>query len=191
LKDFKADIIKHQKLIIYGIITLLLVIANYNLFLRPTLASLSQTGPKLNQAKRQLAADQAMVSNIPMYKAQIERMREAMFSHQKQFSTKQEIADLLKNLSEVARDSGVKIVSIKPHPLIDTPSLNIGQSAYQKFPISIKAVCAYHQLGLFLNKLENDNTFMRVSDIKIVSDQKEPAQHLVYILVNTYILNDV
>jgi Tfp pilus assembly protein PilO len=191
LKDFKAEIIKNQKLILYGIITLLIVIANYNFFLKPTLASLSQTGPKLARAKQQLLSDQGLVSNIPRYKSQIEQMREAMLSYKKGFSTKQEIAELLKDLSDMARDSDVKIVSIKPHALIDTPPLNIDQSAYQKFPISIKAVCGYHQLGEFLNKLENDETFMRVSDIRISYDQKDPTQHLVYVLVNTYILDEV
>ncbi len=190
MKDFKAEIVKNQKIILYGIITLSLVFANYRLFLKPAFSSLAQTAPRLHQAKRQFASDQGMVASIPRYKAQIEQMREAMFAHKKKFSTVQEISELLKDLSEIAKASGVKIVSIRPHPMVESRVDNFTASVYQKFPISIRAVCGYHQLGIFLNRLENNETFMRVSDIKIVSDQKEPTQHLAYVLVNTYILSE-
>jgi Tfp pilus assembly protein PilO len=190
LKDFKAEIVKNQKLILYGIITLALVFANYRLFLKPIFSSLVQTTPRLNQEKKQLVSDQSMVSNIPRYKTQIEQMREAMSAHNKKFSTEQEISELLKGLSEIAKASGVKIVSIRPHPMVESKADSFTSSVYQKFPISIRAVCGYHQLGVFLNRLENNETFMRISDIKIVSDQKESTQHLVYILVNTYVLSE-
>jgi len=191
LKNFKAQLIKNQKLVIYGIITACLLVANCSLFLKPTFISLKETMPKLAQLKRQLISDKSMVASIPRFKAQIEQMRESISSHRKKFSTRQEIAERLKGLSEIAKDSNVKIISIKPHQLVEAQSANMASGAYQKFPISIRAVCGYHQLGAFLNRLENDETFMRVSDIKITSDQKDPSQHLVYILVNTYILNEV
>jgi Tfp pilus assembly protein PilO len=190
LKDFKAEILKNQKIILYGIITFSLVFANYRLFLKPAFSSLIQTTPRLNQAKRQLASDRGMVDSIPRYKGQIEQMRQAMSAHKKKFSTVQEISGLLKDLSEIAKSSGVKILSIKPHPMVESRADNLAASAYQKFPISIRAVCGYHQLGVFLNRLENNETFMRVSDIKIVSDQKQPTQHMVYVLVNTYVLSE-
>ena len=190
MKNFKAQLIKNQKLVIYGIITACLLVANYSLFLRPTFVSLKETMPRLAQMQRQLASDKNLAANIPRFKSQIESMREAISSHRKKFSTRQEIAELLKGLSEIAKDSNVKIISIKPHQLVEAQSANMASGAYQKFPISIKAVCGYHQLGAFLNRLENDETFMRVSDIKITSDEKDSSQHLVYILVNTYVLSE-
>ncbi len=190
MKNFKQELLKNRKLVIYGIITLCLLIANYALFLKPTMASLAKTTPKLRRLQRELTTRQNAVANIPRYKAQIEEMREKLSSQKKRLSTKQEISSLLKRLSEIAKDSGVKILSIKPHPVIAGQQRDTGSGTYQKYPISIKAVCGYHQLGIFLNKLENADTFMRVSDIKITADNKDFAQHLVYILVNTYILNE-
>ena len=190
MKNFKAQLIKNQKLVIYGVITACLLIANYSLFLRPTFASLRETVPRLAQLKRQLVADKNLVANMPRFKAQIEQMRDAMASFNKRFSTKQEISELLAGLSDMAKDSDVKIVSIKPHPAVDAQAANMAPGVYQKFPISIRAVCGYHQLGVFLSRFGNDERFMRVADIKIISDSKDPSQHLVYLLVNTYILSE-
>jgi len=190
LKNFKTQLIKNQKLVIYGVITACLLFANYSLFLRPTFISLKETIPRLAQMKKQLISDKSLVANIPRFKIQIEQMRESISSYRKKFSTRQEIAELLKDLSEIAKDSNVKIISIKPHQPVDAQSVSTASGAYQKFPISIRAVCGYHQLGAFLNSLENDETFMRVSDINIASDEKDPSQHLVYILINTYILSE-
>jgi Tfp pilus assembly protein PilO len=190
LKNLKAELVKNQKIIIYGVITVCLLIANYSLFLKPTFASLKETIPRLTQLKRQFASDKDLIANIPRFKSQIEQMREVMASFNKKFSTKQEISELLAGLSDMAKDSDVKIVSIKPHPVVDTQSSQMASVVYQKFPISIRAVCGYHQLGAFLNRFGNDETFMRVADIKIQSDPKDPSQHMVYLLVNTYVLSE-
>lgn len=190
MKNFRQELVKNHKLILYGIITLCLLIANYTLFLKPTVASLSKTVPKLRRLQRQLSMQQEAVYSIPRYKAQIEQMRTRLSQHKKKLSTKQEISILLKGLSEIAKDSGVKIISIKPYPVVSGQQQDKALSAYQKFPISIEAVCGYRQLCMFLNKLENADTFMRVSDIEISADPKDLTHHMVYILVNTYVLNE-
>jgi len=190
LKNFRQELLKNQKLVVYGIITLCLLVANYAFFLKPTMASLAKTTPKLRQLQRELAVSQNAVASILKYKAQIEEMRERLSSQKKKLSTKQEISSLLKGLSEIAKDSGVKILSIKPYPAVAGVGQDMSSGTYQKYPISIKAICGFHQLGTFLNKLENADTFMRVSDIKITAGSKDFTQHLVYVLVNTYILNE-
>jgi Tfp pilus assembly protein PilO len=190
LKNFRTQFIKNQKLIIYGIITACLLIANYTLFLKPTVVSLKDTLPRVTQMKRQFAADTNLIANIPRFKSQIEDMRKSMASFNKRFSTKQEISELLAGLSDIAKDSDVKILSVKPHPVVDVQSSQAVSGVYQKFPISIRAICGYHQLGAFLNRFANEETFMRVADIKITADPKDPSQHMVYILVNTYIVSE-
>ena len=190
MKNFRQELVKNQKLVIYGVITLCLLVANYTLFLKPTMASLAKTTPKLRQLQRQLVVDENAVASIPRYRTQIEDMRSKLSKQKKKLSTKQEISSVLKGLSEIAKDSDVKILSIKPYPAVTGQQQSTVSSAYQKYPISIKAVCGYHQLGIFLNKLESADTFMRVSDIKITADTKDYTQHLVYVLVNTYILNE-
>ena len=190
MKNFHADIKKNQKIILYAIIAISLLYADYSLLIKPTLTSIGKTGPMLAQTRRQLAADKSLVANAASFKSQIQDIKEKMAYFDKRFSTKQEISEILSGLSGMAKDSQVKIVSIRPHPAIDVQSAGTGVGVYQKFPISIHATCGYHQLGTFLNRFAKEDIFMAVSDIKITADSKDPSQHLVYLLVNTYVLGE-
>jgi len=190
LKNWKQEIYKNQKLILYGIITFCLLFANYNLFLKPAIASLRETWPQVRNLYNRLNIAKNAVISIPTYKLQIEDLRKKLTLYNKKFSTKQEISVLLKELSDMAKDSEVKIISIKPHAAVTSTGQDAAGSTYQKFPISINAGCGYHQLGAFLSKLENADTFMRVTDIRITVNPQSPIEHMVYILINTYVLTE-
>jgi Tfp pilus assembly protein PilO len=157
------------------------------LFIKPTISSLADTSPKVRDIQRRLNLTRQDIANIATYKMQVEDLRKRLSAYKKKFSTTQQIDPLLKELSEMAQISGVKIIAIKPHLTATQIQQNLANVAYQKFPISITAICSYHELGTFLNKLENADIFMRVTDIKIIGNAENPAEHDVYILVNTYV----
>lgn len=93
----------------------------------------------------------------------------------------------MKNLSDTAKACGVKIESINPLESIERGKAKI-PGAYRKFPIFLKAISGYHSFGLFLNKLENGDTFMRITDLKISGDTSGAANHRFDVTVVTYIL---
>jgi len=189
LKNWQQEINKHQKLIIYGILTLCLIIANYTLLFKPTLTSVRQTIPEVRTLQNRLVTAKNSITNIPRFKVQIEEMQKRVAVHQNKFSTKQDMSSILKGLSDTAKDTDVKIIAIKPYPAAENNN-QPSSAGYKKFPISVKASCGYHQLGKFLNELENADTLIRVSDIRIANDSNEDLHHQVYLLVNTFILNE-
>jgi Tfp pilus assembly protein PilO len=95
----------------------------------------------------------------------------------------------LENLSEMAKDSNIKIVGIVPaiSYFKDDKSANKSQ-IYREIPILITAKSGYHELGHFLNNLENADRFMKVADIDIKSNKTSPKKHDVELMVCTYIL---
>lgn len=188
MRNLRRELYKKQKVVIYGLLTLCLLFGNYRLFFRPTVGSLIKTVPKAIDLQRKLNFARSAVANIPKYKQQTKELNRKLSSYKKKFSTQQEISSLLKELSDMARSAGVKIVALKPHPAVVASKKKDSNSAYKKFPISIQAACGYHQLGTFLNKLENAGIFMRVTDIKMTGNSRNPREHLVQILVNTYII---
>lgn len=190
MKNLRREIYKKQRLLIYVVVTLCLLFGNYKLFFKPTIGSLIKTLPRARELQRDFNFARKSVADIPAYKKQIEQMQGELSSYRKKFSTKQETSYLLKELSEMAKNSAVKIIAIKPYSAVIAAPQDAAKGAYQKFPISIQAICGYHQLGLFLNKLENADTFMRVTDINIASNPADPLAHQVYILVNTYIITE-
>ena len=189
MKNWQQEINKYKKLIIYGILTLCLIIANYTLLFKPTWAIVKQTTPEVRILRNRLATAKNSIANMPRFKVQIKEMQKRVAIHQNKFSSKQDMSSILKGLSDTAKDTSVKIIAIKPYPAVENPS-SPTSAGYKKAPISVKASCGYHQLGKFLNRLENADTLIRVSDIKIVNDSKDDLQHQVYLLVNTFILTE-
>lgn len=189
MTSFKQELNKKQKIIVFGIIGLCVVFADLRLLIGPWMKTIKTVGPKVSEAHREFAFAKDAATNIPKYRQQIAQYNDKLSLQKKRFSTNQEISSLLQELSTLAKNTDVKIVAVKPHPPIVKTEKEISEGAYKRFPISVRAVCGYHQLGAFLNNLENARTFMRVSDIRISTDSKNITGHQVYLLVSTYILS--
>jgi len=174
----------------YAIVAVALLFANYKLFLKPTIDSLGKTWPEVSNLAARLSLAKNNIAAIGQRKLQIEDLRGKLASFNKKFSSKQEISSLLKELSNLAKNSDLKIISIKPHSAVSSTQTDLSAGMYQKFPISINALCGYHQLGKFLTRLENADTFMRVADIRITANPQDSTEHMVFILVNTYVLTE-
>lgn len=185
--NLKDNILKNQKLIMYGVIGLLILIADFHLVLKPVIGGLTKVTPEVNAKTSRVNIMDVNVKGIQNYKKQIENYKTNLSGYKRKFSTKGEISPLLKNLSDTAKAHGVKIVSITPLESIEKgPTKATG--AYRKIPIYLNAVSKYHPFGLFLNKLENSDTFMRIVDLKISGGTSETGDHRFRVTVVTYIL---
>jgi len=108
-------------------------------------------------------------------------------NYERKLPAEQEIPMLLESVSDIARDSYVKILGIRPVPFRGAVQKDQSE-VYQEIPILISAKSGYHQLATFINNLENEDRFMEVSDIKIKSSRTTPKIHDVELIVSTYVL---
>ncbi|MFH1645655.1 MAG: type 4a pilus biogenesis protein PilO [Candidatus Omnitrophota bacterium] len=189
MKNLMDEFNKNQ-LAVFGIGLLIILILDCSFFIGPSFKSLQAISAALNGAKIQLANAQRETAQLAAYENNIKLLNDKISLYKKKFSTKQQIGLLLESFSAIAKKTGVKIVSVRPHD--DSPSLRTAEkeSLYKRFPISINALCSYHALGKFLDSLEDADIFMKVTDLKIKSSSSAPLEHGVYILVNTYIINE-
>lgn len=185
--NIKDNIIKNQKLILYGIIGLCVLAADFYFVIKPVIGGLIKIIPDVSAKASRVNIMDVDVASIPRYENQIKKIKQKLAGYKSRFSTKEEISPLLKNLSDTAKACGVKIESINPLESIERGKAKI-PGAYRKFPIFLRAISGYHSFGLFLNKLENGDTFMRVTDLKISGDTSGAANHRFDVTVVTYIL---
>ena len=98
-----------------------------------------------------------------------------------------EMPNLLESLSAKANSAGVKIIGITPLATAEG-ALSAAGGVYKEAQIVIVAKSGYHELGVFINKIENADRFMRISDISIISNRASPKKHDVKLLISAYIL---
>jgi Tfp pilus assembly protein PilO len=99
--------------------------------------------------------------------------------------TEDRIPALLENLSEMAKNANMNIVSIMP---IGKGPTRPEAHACREIPIMITAKAGYHELGRFLSALEHSGRFMKVTDLQIKGNKAIPKKHDVELSVVTYVL---
>ncbi len=76
---------------------------------------------------------------------------------------KQDIDSFKNELSKLALSFGVKVVSI-------TSVRRPGPAGYNAFSATLELRCSYHQLGIFLSKIENAEPYIGIKSIRIGSE---------------------
>lgn len=188
MPELTLDESKKKILLIYFLAIIVIFAAYFFLFLRPSLTKLFDIIPKVRVLNLDIKAVRDDSRFEDKLKKKLDILREKMGGYENKLSREKEIPKLLENLSKVARSSRVKILGIVPFDTSKTKgkgSVTL-TSVYQEVPITISAHSSYHDLGTFINKLENGERFMRVSDIKIKSNKNNPKRHDIESVVYAY-----
>ncbi len=133
----------------------------------------------LKEARSLIAQRDELKKKAELYNEKIEL-------YEKKLPAQQEIPSFLENLSKMARDANITIIGIMPVTL--KPQKEIRYQVYQEMPILISAKSGYHELGRFLNNLEDGPRFIKVVDINIKADTTAPKKQDVELMVYTYVL---
>jgi len=98
-----------------------------------------------------------------------------------------EMPQLFQKISDIANKYNVKIQELKPAK--DTKEAKTKGSTPSDFNaklLTLDVLSGYHELGGFLNELENADEFIAVENLKIVP-QNEGFKHSANILLKTYV----
>jgi type IV pilus assembly protein PilO len=158
------------------------------LFLWPQLARIGDIFAKMGETKAYLETIALNVARIDQFRHKVEAYKNKISSYEKRLPAEREIPALLEDLSNMAKTSGIKILSITPVVAPPREGRARKDQIYQEMPIMITAKSGYHELGQFLASLENASRLMKVVDIDIKANKATPRKHDVELVVSTFIL---
>ena len=185
--DFKKNSSQMDK-IIRGALAGVVIIYLY-FFVWPQMVVLGDMMSRGGKLKAQLKTDEAAVADMEKYQKDIEVYKEKIDHYEQKLPAEQEIPNLLESLSSMAKKSNISIVGIAPVPVNPAKeNKETKNQFYQELPILISAKSGYHELGHFINNLENADRFIKVVDIGVKSNKAMPKRHDVEMMVSTYIL---
>ncbi len=166
-----ADIItKHKNALINVVILLVAAVISLKVY--------TKQSSDLNSLKAQNEVEiekNATLNQISELSAQ-----EAVY---KEFINAKEISSVLDVLSELAKESGVEIVSIRPET-------EEAKDIYIKYPYALSLTAStYHNIGDFISRLESHRDIFSVENINMsshLSDGEKPVEKLgVTLTINT------
>ncbi len=163
-----------------------IIVLDYFLLINPVIGVVMSTSPKLAVMKRQLEELKDDHRNKPLIEQTWEATKKRLAEAESHLVASNELPALLENLSALAQDSGVKIISLKPIETVAKTEKAENVRRYHSIPIEINALSGTHELGKLLSKLESGPTFFRVTDIKITADSANIRRHSILLGLETF-----
>lgn len=124
------------------------------------LAQLDNSKRTETELKRSFEVKQKKAVNLQDYKDQLEQIEALLAEMIKQLPTKQEVANLLVDISQTGLVSGLEFRLFRP----EAP---VHREFYSELPISIQVTGKYEELGLFVSGLASLPRIVTVHDVKI------------------------
>lgn len=181
IKEFKKiNIVSICVVIIFIIINLLFLKTSKTLWLKN-----KKIKSEINKKMEELAKGSNISSVKESLNSEINQLGSKLsFLEENFFSKAEEIFLYINRSAEAAK---ISLKGIEPKEKVQRPIPNT-KDTYLELPINIKIKCDYHQLLVFLDKIEAKNKSILVSEIKIQSDPKDIYNHDIEILFKVPVL---
>ncbi len=190
LKELRLGKTKKETLAFIIIGVILFIFLYFQIFLKSALSELFVLNPEIRKLTIDIKSTKEDLRHEGTLKKRLKDMEGRVDIYEKKLPIEHEIPMLLESLSRMAKDSYVKILGITPvsASIRGKQKQTKESKVYREIPIMIRAKSGYHELVAFINRLENADRFMELSDIKIKSNKSDFRRHDIELTVSTYVL---
>jgi len=146
---------------ILGIVSLVAVILVlfYFLLYQSNHNDIENLKQRISTGKEELNRVTKAAKELPRHQKELEEVRLQFETTSVLLPKSQEIPNLLRNISDLGRNSGLEFISF-------TPGQESPKDFYAEIPIDIKIKGPYHNLGLFLDKVSKLERIVTVNNIR-------------------------
>jgi Tfp pilus assembly protein PilO len=172
---------------------LILAYLDYSFIMKLQIDSVKKLTPKIVKLRQDLDSFAKNFKKLQEVKKQESQTKENAPLKRRRLISENEITSLLQYISDAANKDSVKIMQIKPSKVALVPKPGAKQSKQaepEKFTpllFSLDLFAGYHNLGRFINDLENSEIFISVEEIKILSQEKDIFEQKVNFTLKTYV----
>lgn len=201
---------KQQTIILAAIFGLLVLYIYFQFFLKFSLAKLMELSSSINQQKANLVKSEALVGRKSEMEKSVVDLEARMEKYKISLPARSDMPGILQEISRIASESKIKILKMEPvkesketagisaPPMPAMPSMpgsleeqppQISGTVYTEIHIRIEANGGYHDLGLFINNIENAKNFMKISELDIDADSDSIYRHKINMVIVAYVLS--
>jgi type IV pilus assembly protein PilO len=127
--------------ILAGLIVLITALFVW-LFIKPEYQTLDRKEQEYNKLKLDLDAKKKVTQDLKKFQAKLEKLKRGLEVMKAQLPDKKEIPKLLKTISSVGKEAGLKFQLFRPRT-------EIPKEFYAEIPVEIKVVGGYHDVAKF------------------------------------------
>lgn len=147
-----------QKIFLSVLICLLVGVGYYYLYYRNAAQSVVALGGKLAELESKIKEQEVIARNLPSFQAEVSRLEEQLGLLLDQLPNSAEIPSLLKNISDLGKESGLEFLKFAPRG-------EVKKGFYAEIPFSLSLVGEYHGFVLFADKVSHLPRIVNLTDI--------------------------
>jgi type IV pilus assembly protein PilO len=192
VKEKVEDFFKDEEMRLYAVIgaTAVFALLFIVFLMMPGFTELSNNAREVGTLNRKINIVNKKINNLDEMKGRLSSLRQEEIIVSSQLPAEKEVPTLLREFANIAKTSGVQILSITPYAFTNVAASGKVKQYYRAMPILITAKCGYHELGEFVSDIEEMERLVTIEDIEINNDSSDPRRHKVKIISKTYVSSD-
>jgi type IV pilus assembly protein PilO len=154
----------NQRLLLYSGVAILIILLYVFLLYLPRSTQITQNRERIQSLEQEKTKLQSLIKEPEKTKQEIEEV-EGQFNQAKtQLPEQKEIPELLKQVSNLGRDSGLEVVLFRQ-------KAEVLQDLYAEVPVEMAVRGNYHQVALFFDKVRSLDRIVNISDTNMKNPQ--------------------
>ena len=190
MANFNIDLskVKKEHLLIGGValIVIILLLAFFNIF-KPLLGKSKDADLQIVQKQNTIERAKVGPEAAKTLEKELIQIRSELALYQDKLQDAVGVPKILRELNQIAERQKIKFVSVTPSSERKM-SLPGDKEYLLQIPIRINLQCGYHELGIFINQIENFSRLMKITDIKITANPQDIWSHHVELAISSYSL---
>ena len=151
---------KYQKvLMLLGVMAVIGALFVYLLYL-PMQEELSRLNKQADELERKLVNDRRIAANLPVFKAEYEKMQVQLEQALTELPNDKEIPTLLTSIASTAKENGLEVLMFKPG--VESP-----RGFYAEVPVSLRLVGSFHQVAKFFYDVGSLPRIVNLSNVDL------------------------
>jgi type IV pilus assembly protein PilO len=154
-----------QKVFFAVLICVLMGGVYFYLYYKPVAAQRDVLLKKLDELNAEIRQQEVIAKNLPTFQAEVRRLEEQLGLLLEQLPNSAEIPNLLKNVSDLGKESGFEFLKF-------APGSEIRKDFYAAIPVSITVSGDFHSFVLFADKVRHLPRIVNLSDVTFSSPKQ-------------------
>lgn len=184
----KIDLSKEKiEWLAFGIMAVIvLIVVGVTFFVRPALVQKKILFEKYIVESEQINSDERMATRKNKLKRAVEKIQDELGRKTLKIPRSSGSFSILSILNQEALETGIVFDRIEPKDVKELKQKQIQGFALKDFLLNFNA--GYHQLGRFINRLENISPYIQVKDITIRNLPEEDRSHQIRIIIRCLVV---
>lgn len=147
-----------QKMFLTVLICLLLVAGYYYLYYKSVSQKIDVLEKQLAEFQSKIKEQEVIAKNLPSFQAEVQGLERQLGLLLDQLPNSAEIPDLLKNVSDLGKESGLEFLKF-------SPGGEVNKGFYAEIPVSISVNGEYHGFAVFADRVSHLPRIVNLADI--------------------------